>query len=422
MKLIARKLHIHPAWLVLFSCCCFFGASMGIYNNCCSLYTADFLAEMGWSMTLSTILEVSATLSRLAATAVTYKVFKKYNLKLVLSLSIIAMMGACIAKAFLRGIADYIIINIFIGAAGGFLLYVPSPMIINNWFMKRKDTALGIAMLCSGLLAAVCSPIFSDIMVKHGWRFANIVNGLVRLAVALPPILLFAVKTPEELGLKPYGWEEPKPLKVATTPSEAFENGHPDFDTRFTPKQKKRRFVLSVILALLVIGISYLPARFPHFATTSGIGTAIGALMFSVGQFGNMTSKAVMGPICDRFGPRKTYTVSSVLVLLSCVVLCFMPTQAWLLLPAAFLTGISCGNNMMIYPAAVRTYSRGDEYAYYISRVSMAMTVFGTPFSLLLGILYDTTGTYNATFLLFTGMEIAAVILCLMMFRKGENS
>jgi len=421
MKLIASKLHIHPAWLVLFSCCMFFGASMGIFSNCSSLYTADLLAEMGWSMTLSTILDIATTVSRVAATAITYKVFKKYDLKLILSLSVIAIMGGCILKGFIRGIADFVLINILIGASGAFLLYVPAPMLINNWFVKKKDTALGIAMLCSGMFAAILSPVFSSIMLSHDWRYATIVNGIVGLAVALPPVLLFAVRTPEELGLKPYGWTEPEPLKVASTPSQAFEEGHADFDTRFTAKEKKQRFLLSAVLALLICALSYMPGRLPHFATTSGIGTSLGALMFSVSQFGNMASKALMGSLCDRFGPRKTYTASLILVLISYTALCFMPTSPLILLPVSFLSGISCGNNMMVYPAAVRTYSRGDEYTYYISRVSMAMTVFGTPFALLLGLLYDTSRSYQSTFLLFAVMEAVTVVLCLMMFRKEDS-
>lgn len=422
LKLLASKLHIHPAWLVLFSCCMFFGASMGIFSNCSSLYTADLLAELGWSMTLSTVLGIASTVSRLAATAITYKIFKKYNLKLVLSLSVIVIMGSCIAKGFARGIADMVIINILIGASGAFLLFVPAPMLINNWFVKKKDTALGAAMLCSGLFAAVLSPVFSSIMLRHDWRYATIVNGIVGLAVALPPILLFAVKTPEELGLKPYGWTEPEPLKVASSPSEAFEDGHTDFDTRFTAKEKQLRFLLSAVLALLICALSCMPGRLPHFATTSGIGTALGGLMFSVSQIGNMASKAAMGPLCDRFGPRKTYTGSLLLVLVSYTALCFMPVSPFVLLPVSFLSGLSCGNNMMIYPAAVRTYSKGDEYTYYISRVSMAMTFFGTPFELLLGYLYDTSQSYQSTFLLFAVMEAVTVVLCLMMFRREKNS
>jgi len=415
---LCKKLNIHYAWLILFTCCCFFGASMGIYNNCAALYTASILSDMNWAYTTVSLIGATLTAARMAATSTTDKVFKKQPIKPVLSLSVILMMGACMAKCFLANIPGYIAINIAIGIAGAFLLYVPVPLLINAWFVEKRETALGIAMLSSGLMAAICSPIFNRIIEAYGWRFTCIINGLVGLIVALPPIWLFAVKTPEELGLKPYGWKEPEPMKVYTSPSQVFENGHPDFDTRYSPKQKRKLFLLSMILSMLVCGLSGIPSRLPHFATTSGIGSAIGALMLSVSQFGNMAGKALMGPLCDKFGPRKTYVSTLTLVFFSYLGFCFMPTGTFVLLLLAFLSGLSAGNNMMIYPKAVSTYSRGDEYAYYISRVSMAMTFFGTPFGLLISAIFDITGGYFYIFVLNAALEAVCILLALKMFPK----
>lgn len=413
-----KKPKIHYAWLVLFCCCCFFGASMGIYGNCASLYTADCLAEMKWTLTLSTLMGIGNTVARLITTRYTDVVFRKLPLKPVLACSIIIMMGACMSQYFMHSVFFCVVVNILIGFSGSFLLFVPVPLLINNWFVEKRETALGIAMLCSGMFAAILSPVFNSIMVACGWRVAVVVNGLVGLLVGLPPILLFAVKTPEELGLKPYGWKEPDPLKVSTSPSQVFENGNPDYDTRYSPQEKKRLFILSAVMAMFICALSGLPSRLPHWASVSGIGSAMGALMLSVSQAGNMASKAAMGPLCDRFGPRITYTTSLFIVFLAFLALCFMPTQAWILLPIAFLTGISAGNNMMIYPRAVRGYSKGEEYVYYISRVSMAMTFFGTPFGLLVSAIFDLTGGFFYVFVVFTVLEGICVLLSLKMFPK----
>ena len=409
---------IHYAWLVLFCCCMFFGASMGIFGNCEALYTAEMLADLGWSYTLLTVIGAALTVSRMIGTRFTTAVFRKHRLKPVLSAAVIVMMGSCIAKAFMHSAAVYTVINILLGVSGAFLLYVPVPLLINNWFAEKRETALGIAMLCSGLFAAVLSPVFNAVMVARGWRTACIVNGIVGLAVALPPIWLFAVKTPEEMGLKPYGWKPPEPMKVYTSPSQVFENGNPDYDTRFSVKEKKQKFYLSAVLAMFVCAMSGVPGRLPHFAATCGPGSTAGALMLSVAQAGNMLSKAVMGPLCDRFGPRKTYSASLFIVFLSFLALCFMPSSLKILLPVAFLAGLSAGNNMMIYPSAVRSYSRGEEYAGYIARVSMAMTFFGTPFSLLVSAVFDRTGSYFPVFLIYAALEGVCVLLSLKMFPK----
>lgn len=418
MKLLT-KCKIHYAWFILIMCCMMFGSCMGIYSNCSGLYTAPLLSEFGWSYTRITLVGITCTLARVYGSGIADRIFRKYSLKLILSASVIALMGGAGLLSVMHNTPFYILVNIIVGFAGAFVFYIPVPMLINNWFVEKKDTALGIAMLCSGLLAAVFSPVFSGIIESRGWRYANAVNALTGISIALPPVLVFAVKTPGEMGLKPYGWKEPGPMKVITSTDEYFESGeHPDFDTRYTVKEKKKLFRLSLILAMFISVISGLPSRLAHFGATSYVGAAAGALLFSASQAGNMMSKLIMGPVCDRFGPKKTYVTSVSLVFVSFLTLCFMPESRTLLFVLAFLTGISCGNNMMIYPAAVRTYSKGEEYTGYIAKISMGMTFFGTPFSLLVSALYDLTGKYTLIFALHAALDFICIFLAYRMFTE----
>lgn len=422
MKIFA-KTKVHYAWFILIMCCMMFGSCMGIYSNCTGLYTAPLLEDLGWKYTTVTVIGISSTVSRIYASGIATKIFKRFPLKLVLSISVIVLYGAAWLKCIMHSVFFYTLINILIGLSGAFILYIPVPMLINNWFEEKKDTALGIAMLCSGLLAAVFSPIFSTMIQNHGWRYACAANAITGLAIALPPVLLFAVRTPEEIGLKPYGWKEPEPIKSASSPSEYFKNGeHPDFDTRYSRKEKKQLFVTSLCLAMFISVIAGLPTRLAHFGATSYVGAATGALLFSASQIGNMLSKLIMGPLCDKIGPRRTYVTSVSLVFVSFMIFFMMPQSIILLYAAAFMTGISCGNNMMIYPAAVRTYSRGDEYTAYISKVSIGMTLFGTPFGLLISALYDITGTYTLIFAVHALLDLICIFLTLKMFPEKTSS
>ncbi|MCQ2401620.1 MAG: MFS transporter [Lachnospiraceae bacterium] len=414
---------IHYGWFILIMCCMMFGSCMGIYANCAGLYTAPMLSEFGWSYTKITLIGITQTVARIYGSGIADRIFRKYPLRLVLSLAVVIMMGAAWFTSMMHDAFAYTVINILVGFAGAFVLYIPVPMLINNWFTEKKDTALGVAMLCSGLMAAVFSPIFNSLIENYGWRQANAVNAVIGLLVALPPVLLFAVKTPEEMGLKPYGWKDPEPMKVVTSPSDYFEGGeHPDFDTRYSVKEKKEKYRLSLVLAMFIMAISVVPSRLAHFGATSYVGAATGALMFSVSQFGNMASKLVMGPLCDKYGPKKTYVTSVSLVFLSLLLLCFMPHGTVLLLVLAFLTGLSAGNNMMIYPAAARTYSKGEEYSGYIAKISMGMNIFWTPFSLVMSALYDITGTYTLTFVLMAALDFVCIFLTLKMFPKKVSS
>lgn len=430
------KHHIHYAWVVLFACCMFFGASMGVYSNCSGLYTADMLGELGWSLTLITVLGFGNTVTRLYGSRIAPKLFKKYSMKTVMAVAVIVLMLGGMSKSLVKEPVFYMGFLLVDGFAGAFIYYIPVPILINNWFYKKKDTALGIAMMSSGLMAAIASPIFGKILETSGWRIANVINCLAGLLIALPAVLLFVVTRPEEMGLKPYGWEPPEPMKVITSPSQIFENGSEDYETGVSVKKKRSLFLLSMILAMLMNGVSGMPPKIPHFAITAGFGAALGSLMLSASQVGNMASKAALGPLCDRFGHRRTYTVSAVLVFASFLIFLAVPSAeasqgastgtlmagaAVPLLLASFLTGISAANNTMIYPASVRLYSRGDEYAEYISRISMAITVFGAVWNLLQSALFDLSGNYTTTFILYTVASGIAAVLTVRLFAAEKS-
>ena len=430
------KHHIHYAWVVLFACCMFFGASMGIYSNCSGLYTAGMLGEMGWSLTLITVVGVGNTIARLYGSRIAPRLFKKYSMKTVIAVAEAVLLIAGMSKSLVKDLAFYALFLVVDGLAGAFIYYIPVPILINNWFHKKKDTALGIAMMSSGLMGAIASPLFGKILETSGWRTANAVNCFTALLVSLPAILLFVEVTPEKMGLKPYGWEPPEPVKVITSPSRVFENGSEDYETGVSVKKKRSLFLLSMILAMLMNGVSGMPPKIPHFAITAGFGATLGSLMLSASQVGNMASKAALGPLCDRFGHRRTYTVSAVLVFVSFLIFLAVPSAeasqgasagtlmagaAVPLLLASFLTGISAANNTMIYPASVRLYSRGDEYVEYISRISMAITVFGAVWNLLQSALFDLSGNYTTTFLLYTVASGIAAVLTVRLFAAEKT-
>ena len=422
-KRIASKLPFHYAWVILFTCCMMFGSAMGLLSNCSGIYTAGLTKDNNWTLVYTTVIGISCTVSRMATAHFTDRIFRRVPMKLILSVSFVIFSLGYVFKSYTGGTVIYLIANILVGIGGTFLLYIPVPILLNNWFVKKKETAIGIAMLSSGLMAAIGSPVYTHFMELYDWRAACRINAISALLIALPPILLFAEKSPEDIGLTPYGYEGPKEMKVVRSPSEYFkDNTHPDYETGISVRDKKVLFIYSLILAMVVCNCAGLPAKFSHFAITSGLGAATGALMLSLSQIGNMLSKASLGALCDRFGPLKTYTTGMVIVFISFAVLCFMPSSPGVLYVTAFFSGICAGCNMLIYPAAVRTFAKGEEYTSYIARISQGMTFFGTPFGFLINGLFDITGGYFWVFIVYTVLWGVCVVLTFLIFSYKKNA
>ena len=93
-----------------------------------------------------------------------------------------------------------------------------------------------------------------------------------------------------------------------------------------------------------------------------------------------------------------------------------------LLCAGAALLGLTAANNVMLPPMAVKTFARGNDYTYFMSRVSMG-TMLASAFStFIVSWLYDVTGDYKYVFLIFSGIQIFAIVLMLSVFKnKKEN-
>jgi len=400
-----KKGKFHYAWLIMVSCFFLYGGTMGMGYNCGGVFNAAISRAMGWTIsgfTFSTIfLGAASTLTLVFVD----RIFNRFHMKAVLGISIVIYGISLMLKCICSEIWQFCILYAVNGAAAAFLFYVPVPMLINRWFKKKAGFALGLSLLSSGVAGAVMNPILSAIIEAKGWQTAAVVNGIVSIVFALPPVLLFVKKCPEEMGLKPYGAEDPSGDSAAATSVSEDAEIKP-----IHPREQRICFVCSFVLAMIVLVISMIPQQLAHFAQVNGISAAIGASLVSVGMAGNMTSKAIMGGCVDRFGTKKTFTASFLLVALGFLVYAVLPDASlFLLYPAAFLTGVSAANNVVVMPFMVKAYTDSEDYLFFMSRVSMATmiaTAFGT---YICSAIYDLTGSYTWEFLLYIAADLIAL-------------
>lgn len=426
-----KKKKIHFAWFVLFMCCCFYGSTAGLYTNTVGLYTAYILKDMGWSYTLLTLMGLAMTASRTIASRFAAWMFNKLPLKPVLIGSIILANGGSCLKCYMQNAAAYIAMCVLVGIGGAFLFFVPIPMLIRNWFAEKRDTVMGIAMITSGLFAAVFSPVINHWIDLYGWRYASVLNGVVAMAMAIPPVLLFGIKTPEEKGLEPYRWKEkaspsqpPHPPTLRLPASSLPDVPEAAEGKTFVPgsqsqAEKKKLLFITIILAIGCYVVSGIPGRFSHYAITAGIGASTGALMLSLSQAGNMIAKLLLGRASTRFGPRKAYLGALYIVLITVIVFTAMPSSKAVLLIFAFLAGITSANSVMLYPAAVRVFSGSEEYASNISKVSMPMVFICSVVSLGISRVYDVTVNYFYVYLINAIIAVICIVTASIVFPRN---
>lgn len=416
-----QKFKFHYAWIIMICCFFIYGTSMGIGLNVSGIFNTAIAADLGWSISKFSACTIFMGGMAAVALTVTDKIFRKCDIRLVLITSISIYAGTIALKSVCSKVWQFCLLYAVNGAMTAFLHYVPVPLLISNWFKKKAGTALGISLFSSGILGAVMNPVLSQMIENHGWRYATVANGIIIAAFSVPFIAIFVRKTPEEMGLKPYGAEDKpaSPMIIKTSPSEV--DPTEDYHVGVTPSEKKKFFRYSLVIAFIAYLVSSLSQQFAHFASVNGISAGIGATLVTIWMIGNMTGKLCIGAAADRFGKRKTVLVSFSLAALGFMLLCMGIRFTPLLFAGAFLGGISAPNNAVVMPLVISEYSKGDEYLYYVSKVTistMVSTAFGT---YICGAIYDLTGSYAVEFLLYAALTVTALVFILKIIKKNRG-
>ena len=416
-----KKSRIHYAWFILIMACFFYFSTMGV-ANCAGLFYPRICEEMGWPLSKYTVCTIVQGLFSFLAITFGGKMYAVYPTKKLLFEATLLLGLSHMLKGAMSSILGFCIQGALYGAASGMLLFVPMPMLINNWFIEKRSTALGIALLSSGVGGAIFSPIFTAIMDTWGWRAASYIGGAITLVIAIPFILIVTVKKPSDIGMLPYGAvpenEQEKASAAASSVERSKTSGTGKANAQKSPNyyiyddaKKNRLSILCFIIAILVLQITVITQQLANYAAVNGISTVVGGYMLSAAMIGNLSSKAALGVFCDKFGERKAYVTAMTLIGIGLLIMTFTPKSTVLLYFASALLGMGGATNTMTVPSILATFTKDDEYSTRLARTSMGTGIASIFATASLSGLYDLFGSYRPVMLTLIVLQIAAITL-----------
>lgn len=92
-----------------------------------------------------------------------------------------------------------------VGTAG--IGFIPVSSLLSRWFIRRRGTAIGFAMVGISVGGLVMAPLVGWIISQFGWRASFIFLGLLVWLLGLPVTLFVIRASPAEMGLMPDGDE-----------------------------------------------------------------------------------------------------------------------------------------------------------------------------------------------------------------------
>lgn len=401
-----KKGGLHPAWLIFAACFMLNASTMGIVDNTYGLFYAPVCTAFGWKLSPFTAQRIFFGLSAAVAQIFVEKVYRRFPMKAVMGISQIGYAATAAAFGLQNSLAGFYILSVIQGICGAFVLYLPVPMLLNNWFVKNRGLALGLSASATGLFGAIVSPLLNSIIQSAGWRVGYFVRGALALVVGLPLVLLFVRKAPEPYGLKPFGAESAPADAEKAAPAEA----EPELDYRLY------RSVLVVAIGVFALFAVAFMQHLSNFAISSGLGASVGAAFASLAMIGNMVGKWIVGFSVDKFGTKKTTLGAFTAIFAAMIALSFGAAAKPLLYPAALLLGFSATFTGILVPASINCFTRSAQFGRIMSHASTGMMVSAALSPVLVGLVYDATGSYRPMFLIGAAVMAVSFVIAWILF------
>jgi MFS family permease len=281
----------------------------------------------------------------------------------------------------------YLYYGLLIGAGLG--LPVPIMSTISRWFVKRRTAMTGILMLGSGASGLFMPPVANWMILNYGWRISYMVLGGVFLVVILVSAQ-FLKRDPSQVGQTPYGADE-----ATEERSGANARG-------LTLKEalNTRQFWLIFVLFFCFSGsVNTLMVHLVPHITDLGISATIAATFLVASNGAGIIGRAGLGGLGDRLGNKRLFIVTFILLAIAFCGLIFN-RELWLLYLFVIIFGLGYGAGLTQESPIIASLFGLRSHGLILGVSSLGHTLGAAIGTLLAGYLFDTSGSYQSTFII----------------------
>lgn len=280
--------------------------------------------------------------------------------------ALIMGLGLALTSMIDRLWLGYLTYGIGVGV-GVACAYVPMVAVVGGWFLRRRNTALGIAVAGIGFGTVCGAPIASALIAPLGWRATYVVFAIATTAILLG--CAFVAERPP----------------VHVTPSPVVLG-----DALRTPA-----FGVLYASSVLVSTALFVPFVYlPSFAHERGVSEFLSAALVGIIGGASVAGRMGLGALADRAGVVRLYQASFLVLALSYGIWMVASSYSAMVL-FALVMGAGYGGYVALSPAVIAhlfgTQRMGTMLgALYTSGGFGAMV--GPP---LVGLIIDRTGSYR---------------------------
>ncbi len=403
-----KKRHgLHYAWLIVIGCCFMQAGGLGAVLDAAGVFFVPVCEDLGFLRSEISLYLTFYFIATMFAMPIVGKWIMKYNVNRLLSISFLLVVIAVAAMGFYTDPWQWWLSGVVFGLAGSFIFVVPAPILIGNWFAKRKGFALGVSMSFSGIGGAVFSPVFTLFIEAFGWRNAYLLAAAVMAACVLPWTMFVFKLHPSDIGMKPYGLtaedEDRERLREQSRKGVA---GVPA-----SQAVKSVPFVCMFLFAGLIAYFAGFNSHLPGFAESIGYSALVGSSLLTAVMLGNVIEKLVIGWLNDIIGVRYTINIQLAMVGFGLFGFIMAGNSLPLLYASAFLFGAQNSLVSVSTPLIIRELFGERDYPVIFSYARIGTGAIGCLGPVTVAGIYDTTGAFTVAFAVGIAIVVAGFLV-----------
>lgn len=372
------------AWWVFVACILFNFIGFGLIINTVGLFYASlgtaFHVGRAEVSLMSTFCNIASAITLIFAG----KIMSKLNLRWILTVGFAVVGLGFLLLSRAQSMMMFYIVWIVIGIAQPFILGLPTPILLGNWFKKKFGTVLGIALGVSAFGGSVFNPIISDVITNNGWRTGLLVEGIL-LLVILVPLALSIKQKPDNKKTFAYGYDEVK------------KDEKKEDDNKGFVLHEAIKTPMFWCIAWAMVALQFVAGMVQHISAhvvNVGLPLTIGATVISGIMLGAAAGKMTIGYFLDKFNNSVVIAIYTLFGVIGWGGLLVF-RQPGLLIASGFILGLGQGILLVSLTYFIRKEFGSKDYSNILSVLSVFGSVSAALAVTIDGAFFDASGSYS---------------------------
>jgi MFS family permease len=373
-------------------------------------------AELGWNRASISSAFFLNTVFFALTLSLAGKLYDRYGPRIVILVSTVLLAAGYISTSQVNSLWQFHLFYGVITAVGLGGASVPLiAALMSKWFARRRGLAISLALSGNCLGQFVLVPIVNWFVLAYDWRFSYILLGFIILAGNILLVLTVIKGDPEDMGIKPYGYDR---VDEAVTPEKP-NNIIPQPNELSLMQASKTRSFWFFLLFMLICGSGdfLVAAHLVPVVTDYDLSPTSAANMMAWFGLLSMGGILIAGPASDLIGNKIPIALTFVLRLILFLMILKYPSPI-----TFFIFAVGFGFTLLITAPLTATLV-GRLYGFaHMGMISGFITTIhhlgGGFWAFMGGILFDKTGSYQITFTLSAALAVIAIISTLAIKEK----